>query len=122
MSQAVMSSILSDYDLYLLGEGNQLRLYDKLGAHPVTHEGTEGVAFVVLAPNAQRVSVVGDFNAWDGRVNPMQVRGQGYWETFVANARAGNKYKFEVVDRFGHLLPLKADPVAFAAEVRPLTA
>ena len=122
MNQPVISSVLSDYDLYLLGEGNQLRLYDKLGAHPITHDGTDGVVFVVFAPNAQRVSVVGDFNAWDGRTNPMQVRGQGYWETFVAGAGVGDKYKFEIVDRFGHLLPLKADPVAFAAEMRPLTA
>ena len=114
--------VLSDYDLYLLGEGNELRLYDKLGAHPRTHDGAEGVAFVVFAPNAQRVSVVGDFNAWDGRVNPMTRRGQGYWETFVPGARTGAKYKFEIVDRFGQLLPLKSDPVAFAAEVRPLTA
>ena len=116
------AQILSDYDLYLLGEGNQLRLYDKLGAHLATREGTEGVAFVVFAPNAQRVSVVGDFNAWDGNRHPMQVRGQGYWETFVPGTKPGDRYKFEIVDRFGHLLPLKSDPVAFAAEVRPLTA
>jgi 1,4-alpha-glucan branching enzyme len=114
--------VLSDYDLYLLGEGNQLRLYEKLGAHPMTIDGVEGVAFVVFAPNAQRVSVVGDFNSWNGRAHPMQVRGQGYWEIFVPAAQAGDKYKFEIVDRFGQMLPLKADPVAFAAELRPLTA
>ncbi|MCW5689671.1 MAG: 1,4-alpha-glucan branching enzyme, partial [Pseudolabrys sp.] len=114
--------VLSDFDLFLLGEGNQLRLYDKLGAHPMTLDGVEGVAFAVLAPNAQRVSVVGDFNFWDGRMHPMRVRGNGYWEIFVPGARPGAKYKFEIVARSGERLPLKSDPVAFAAEVRPATA
>ena len=71
--------VLSDFDLYLLGEGNHLRLYDKLGAHPLMLDGVGGVAFVVWAPNAQRVSVVGDFNFWDGRRHAMRVRGNGYW-------------------------------------------
>jgi 1,4-alpha-glucan branching enzyme len=114
--------ILSDFDLYLLGEGNHLDLYNKLGAHPMTHEGVEGVGFVVLAPNAQRVSVVGDFNFWDGRRHAMRVRGNGYWEIFVPHARAGDKYKFEIVARSGEVLPLKSDPLAFAAEMRPSTA
>jgi 1,4-alpha-glucan branching enzyme len=114
--------ILSDFDLYLLGEGNHLRLYDKLGAHPVSHEGVPGVAFIVFAPNARRVSVVGDFNFWDGRRHAMRVRGNGYWEIFVPGARAGDKYKYEIVARSGELLPLKSDPVAFAAETRPSTA
>jgi 1,4-alpha-glucan branching enzyme len=114
--------ILSDFDLYLLGEGNHLRLYDKLGAHPMTLEGVSGVGFVVLAPNAQRVSVVGDFNGWDGRRHALRVRGNGYWEIFIPGARAGNKYKYEIVSRAGELLPLKADPLAFAAEIRPSTA
>jgi 1,4-alpha-glucan branching enzyme len=114
--------ILSDLDLYLLGEGNHLKLYDKLGAHPMTLDGVNGVGFVVWAPNAERVSVVGDFNAWDGRRHPMRVRGQGYWEVFVPDAQAGNKYKYEILARGGHMLPLKSDPVAFAAEMRPSTA
>jgi len=114
--------VLSDYDLFLLGEGNQLRLYDKLGAHPMTLDGVDGVAFVVLAPNAQRVSVVGDFNFWDGRRHAMRVRGNGYWEIFVPGARAGDKYKYEIVARSGKILPLKSDPVAFAGEIRPSTA
>jgi len=114
--------ILSDYDLYLLGEGSDLRLYDKLGAHPRTMEGVEGVAFVVFAPNARRVSVVGDFNGWDGRRHAMRVRGNGYWEIFVPGPRAGDKYKYEIISGDGHLLPLKSDPVAFAAEMRPSTA
>ena len=79
--------VLSDFDLYLLGEGNHLTLYDKLGAHPMDMEGVGGVAFVVWAPNAQRVSVVGDFNLWDGRRHAMRVRGNGYWEIFVPGAR-----------------------------------
>ena len=114
--------ILSDLDLYLLGEGNHLKLYDKLGAHPMTLDGLNGVGFVVWAPNAERVSVVGDFNAWDGRRHPMRVRGTGYWEVFVPGSNAGDKYKYEIVARGGHLLPLKSDPVAFAAELRPSTA
>ena len=114
--------VLSDYDLFLLGEGNQLRLYDKLGAHPMTLDGVDGVAFAVLAPNAQRVSVVGDFNFWDGRRHAMRVRGNGYWEIFVPGAHAGDKYKYEIVARSGEMLPLKSDPVAFAGEMRPSTA
>jgi len=114
--------VLSDLDLYLLGEGNHLKLYDKLGAHPMEMEGVAGVAFVVWAPNARRVSVVGDFNFWDGRRHAMRVRGNGYWEIFIPGARAGDKYKYEIVARNGTLLPLKSDPLAFAAEMRPSTA
>src|SRR5262249_14777994 len=113
---------LSDYDLHLLGEGSHLRLYEKLGAHPTEIDGVAGTAFVVLAPSARRVSVVGDFNFWDGRRHAMRVRGQGYWEIFVPGARAGDKYKYEIVSADGHSLPLKSDPVAFANEVRPQTA
>jgi 1,4-alpha-glucan branching enzyme len=114
--------VLSDFDLYLLGEGNQLRLYDKLGAHLMTIDGVNGVAFAVWAPNARRVSVVGDFNSWDGRRHVMRVRGNGFWEIFVPGAQAGDKYKYELESRSGHLLPLKSDPVAFAGEMRPSTA
>ena len=114
--------LLSDYDLYLLGEGSHLRLYEKLGAHLTTLESVAGVGFVVWAPNAQRVSVVGDFNFWDGRRHAMRVRGNGYWEIFVPGARADDKYKYEIVGRDGRLLPLKSDPVAFGTEMRPATA
>jgi len=114
--------VLTDYDLYLLGEGNHLRLYDKLGAHPLVLEGVEGVAFVVLAPNAQRVSVVGDFNYWNPRRHPMRVRGLGYWELFIPHAIPGDRYKFDIVSRQGHHLPLKSDPLAFATEMRPSNA
>ena len=114
--------VLSDFDLHLLGEGNHLRLYDKLGAHPMELDGVAGVAFAVWAPNAQRVSVVGDFNFWDGRRHAMRVRGNGYWEIFVPGARAGDKYKYEIASRSGAVLPLKSDPVGFSAEIRPATA
>ncbi|HLH97083.1 MAG TPA: 1,4-alpha-glucan branching protein GlgB [Xanthobacteraceae bacterium] len=113
--------ILSDLDLYLLGEGTHKRLYDKLGAHPMVLEGIEGVAFAVFAPNARRVSVVGDFNLWDGRRHAMRVRGNGFWEIFVPAARIDDKYKYEIIGANGALL-LKSDPVAFAMELRPLTA
>jgi 1,4-alpha-glucan branching enzyme len=98
--------VLSDFDLYLLGEGTDQRLYDKLGAHPMTLDGVDGVAFVVFAPNAKRVSVVGDFNFWNPRRHPMRVRGAGYWELFVPHATAGDRYKFDVIGPQGQQLPL----------------
>ena len=115
--------VLGDLDVHLLGEGNHLASYRKLGAHPLTHEGVEGVAFAVWAPNAQRVSVVGDFNAWDGRRMPMRRReGIGCWELFVPGLRAGHFYKYEILGAAGALLPLKADPYAQQAEKSPGTA
>jgi len=114
--------ILSDYDLYLLGEGTHLRAYDKLGAHPLVMDGVSGVGFAVFAPNAKRVSVVGDFNFWDGRRHAMRMRASGFWEIFIPDAAVGQTYKYELVDHHGKLLPLKADPFAFSAEVRPATA
>jgi 1,4-alpha-glucan branching enzyme len=114
--------VLSDLDLHLLAEGRHLRLYDKLGAHPMAMDGVHGVAFAVLVPNARRVSVVGDFNFWDGRRHAMRVRGNGFWEIFIPGVRAGDKYKYEIVSADGRLLPLKSDPVGFAAELRPKTA
>jgi 1,4-alpha-glucan branching enzyme len=114
--------VLSEFDLHLLGEGNHLRLYDVLGAHVIEHQGVTGVVFVVFAPNAKRVSVVGDFNGWDGRRHALRVRGNGFWEIFVPGAWAGDKYKFEILGAHGALLPLKSDPVGFFAEMRPATA
>src|SRR5712692_2858641 len=114
--------VLTDFDLYLLGEGTHQRIYDKLGAHPMTLEGVDGVAFVVLAPNARRVSVVGDFNFWNARRHPMRKRGVGYWELFVPHATSGDHYKFDMIGAQGQHLPLKSDPMAFAAEIRPKTA
>jgi 1,4-alpha-glucan branching enzyme len=114
--------VLTDYDLYLLGEGTHQRLYEKLGAHPTVLEGVPGVGFVVLAPNARQVSVVGDFNFWNPRRHPMRVRGLGYWELFIPHATSGDRYKFNIFSRQGEHLPLKSDPLAFAAEIRPSTA
>src|SRR3979490_2367193 len=89
--------VLSDFDLYLLGEGTHQRIYDKVGAHPMTLEGVDGVAFVVLAPNARGVSVVGDFNYWNARRHPMRVRGVGYWELFIPHPGVGDPYKLDTV-------------------------
>jgi 1,4-alpha-glucan branching enzyme len=114
--------ILSDLDLHLLAEGTHLRLYDKLGAHPMELDGVRGVGFAVFAPAARRVSVVGDFNFWDGRRHAMRVRSKGFWELFIPGVRPGDKYKYEIVSEDGELLPLKSDPVAFAGEMRPSTA
>lgn len=114
--------LLTDFDLYLLGEGTDQRIYDKLGAHPMVLDGIAGVAFVVLAPSAKRVSVVGDFNFWDARRHPMRVRGVGYWELFVPGAHIGSQYKFDIVGPHGQQVAQKSDPFAFAAEVRPATA
>lgn len=114
--------LLTDFDLHLLGEGMHQRLYDKLGAHPMTLDGVDGIGFVVFAPNAKRVSVVGDFNFWDSRRHSMRVRGNGYWEIFIPAATIGDRYKFDLIGPQGEHLPLKSDPMAFAAEKRPDTA
>jgi 1,4-alpha-glucan branching enzyme len=114
--------ILSDLDLYLLGEGTHMHLYEKLGAHPMQLDGVTGVGFAVFAPSARRVSVVGDFNLWDGRRHAMRVRGNGVWEIFAPEAKPGDKYKYEIIGADGKMLPLKSDPLAFAAELRPQTA
>ncbi|WCR10838.1 1,4-alpha-glucan branching protein GlgB [Paracoccus stylophorae] len=115
--------LLGEFDEHLLAEGRHEELYRKLGAHPVTHEGVAGTAFAVWAPNARRVSVVGDFNAWDGRRHPMRRRhAAGVWELFIPGLRKGALYKYEILGVHGAVLPLKADPVAFAAEPPPATA
>jgi 1,4-alpha-glucan branching enzyme len=115
--------LIADDDLHFFGEGLHLRPYTFLGAHPMRVNDIDGVRFAVWAPNAQRVSVIGDFNAWDGRRHPMRSRGGGgVWEIFVPHAAVGDRYKFELLSREGHLLPQKADPYARAAELRPGTA
>ncbi|AHY45476.1 1,4-alpha-glucan branching enzyme [Rubrobacter radiotolerans] len=111
---------VSDYDLYLFGEGNHNRLYDVLGAHLHELDGTPGTRFAVWAPNARRVSVVGDFNAWDGRRNVMRNH-NGVWEVFVPGVREGALYKFELLGANGELI-LKADPFGFFFEQHPGTA
>jgi len=116
-------TVLSDYDLYLIGEGTHYLNYEKLGAHVREVAGVRGVQFGVWAPNAKRVSVVGDFNAWDGRVHPMRSRGaSGVWEIFLPGLDQGTLYKFEILSSSGDLLEAKADPYGFAAELRPKSA
>lgn len=115
--------ILSEYDLYLSGEGTHYLKYEKLGAHVREVAGVRGVQFGVWAPNAGRVSVVGDFNSWDGRVSAMRSRGaSGIWEIFLPGLDEGALYKFEIRSRVGEHLGLKSDPYGFAAELRPKTA
>jgi 1,4-alpha-glucan branching enzyme len=115
--------ILGELDVYLMAEGNHLSLYEKLGAHPMVLEGVAGTAFLVWAPNARRVSVVGELNGWDGRRHPMRKRVEcGVWELFIPGLERGAVYKYEIKGPQGELLPLKADPVAFAAEHPPRTA
>jgi 1,4-alpha-glucan branching enzyme len=115
--------LLSDFDLYLFGEGTHYLKYEKLGAHVREVDGVRGVHFAVWAPNAQRVSVVGDFNLWDGRANPMRNRGaSGIFEIFMPGLDEGALYKFEILSRVDHHLGLKSDPYGFAAEMRPKSA
>ena len=113
---------LGPMDDYYIGEGNHLRLYDKLGAHAMHHEGADGVHFALWAPNAKRVSIIGDFNNWDGRLHVMRLRlNTGIWEIFVPGAHIGQTYKFEIIGQHGNRLPLKADPFAFNPNfARPL--
>jgi len=113
---------LADLDLHLFAEGRHLHAYRFLGAHGWSAQGVAGVRFAVWAPNAERASVVGDFNAWDGRVHPMRVRGGfGVWEIFIPGLAAGELYKFEIRDRTGNV-QVKIDPYARSFQKRPDTA
>ncbi len=113
---------LGDLDLHLLGEGRHRRLWRALGAHVRRHQGVDGTSFAVWAPAARSVRVVGDFNSWDGRLHPMRTMGtSGVWELFLPGVGAGARYKYEILTAAG-AVTLKADPVAFAAEVPPGTA
>ena len=113
---------VGELDIHLAGEGRHEQIYQHLGAHVREVDGVSGVAFAVWAPAARSVSVVGDFNSWDGRLNPMRVLGSsGIWELFVPSAEAGARYKFEIVTQDGEIR-LKADPYALATELPPLTA
>ena len=112
--------LLTDFDLHLFSEGTHYRTYEKMGAHIREVSGVRGVHFAVWAPNARCVSVVGDFNRWDGRVHPMNLRGgSGVWELFLPDLEASAIYKFEIHSKLGDLPFLKADPYAFEAELRP---
>ncbi|KQN81971.1 1,4-alpha-glucan branching protein GlgB [Sphingomonas sp. Leaf62] len=115
--------VLGPTDDFLIAEGTHLRLHDKLGAHPIRHEGAEGMHFAVWAPNAQVVSVVGDWNHWDAKRHPMRRRSDvGVWEIFLPDVGPGQAYKFAIIGADGQRLPHKADPFAFASELRPATA
>ncbi len=116
------SPTLGELDLHLIGEGRHQELYERLGAHVREHEGVHGTAFAVWAPAARAVSVVGDFNSWDGRLHAMRaLGGSGIWELFLPGVGAGARYKYELLTADGQLA-LKADPYAFQAETPPQTA
>ena len=115
--------VLGDFDIHLLAEGTHHESYAVLGSHWREHDGVLGVSFAVWAPNARRVSVVGDFNDWDGRRYPMRLRqGAGIWEIFIPGLEPDHVYKYEILGAGGTLLPLKADPYAERAERPPATA
>ncbi len=113
---------LSDYDQYLFNNGTHYRLYEKLGAHVTKIDGIDGTIFRVWAPSARRVSVLGNFNYWDGRVHQMRVLGSsGVWELFIPGVGPGEPYKFEIRSQEGAIIE-KADPFQFYAELRPKSA
>jgi 1,4-alpha-glucan branching enzyme len=114
--------LLSDYDLYLLAEGTDTRSFDKLGAHCREIDGVSGTQFAVWAPNARRVSVVGDFSHWDGRLHVLRPRPSGFWELFVPELGEGTLYKYEILPAEGSNPLLKSDPYGFRAELRPRSA
>ena len=116
-------STISEQDLYLLGEGRLKQAYHMLGAHPCQQQGVSGVRFAVWAPNAERVSVIGDFNQWDGRIHPMRAHGSsGVWEIFIPGLDHGAVYKFEIRNRHSGQIMAKTDPYGFSFEQRPGTA
>lgn len=113
---------ISEYDLYLFNEGNHHKVYEKLGAHTIEHEGVKGTLFSVWAPCAKRISVVGKFNNWDGRTHQMRMRGAtGVWELFIPEIGHGEMYKFEIKTPNGEIY-VKSDPYTFYSQVRPETA
>jgi 1,4-alpha-glucan branching enzyme len=115
--------VLTDFDLHLMAEGTHYKKYEKMGAHLMTINGISGVFFAVWAPSAMRVSVIGLFNDWDGRVNPMRMRPNvGVWEIFIPGLKEWDLYKFEVKGRHHGYLQEKADPYGFLTELRPKTA
>lgn len=115
-------SLLTDYDLHLFNEGSHHKIYEKLGAHPAVQDGRNGTYFAVWAPSAKSVSVVCNYNHWDGRANPMSpIADSGVWEAFIPDIGPGEVYKYEIRTASGNLL-LKADPYAFFSELRPGTA
>ncbi|MDJ0689919.1 MAG: 1,4-alpha-glucan branching protein GlgB [Xenococcaceae cyanobacterium MO_188.B32] len=121
MTVVTQADWLTDFDLYLFGEGRHYNIYEKLGAHLTEREGQSGVYFAVWAPNAQEVGVVGDFNNWDNRQCLMARNQMGIWEAFVPGLQAGEKYKYAIKNAHGHCC-LKTDPYGYQQELRPATA
>lgn len=120
---AAIGALLAGTSTLSIADGDSDRLYEALGAHPIEHEGRPGVHFAVWAPNASAVSVVGDFNGWDGASHPLRRHDDsGVWSLFVPEIGTGALYKYRIVGVDGTVLPLKADPFGFAAELRPATA
>ena len=117
------ATLLTEQDLYLYNEGTHFRVYDKLGAHLMEHDGQKGVYFAVWAPNAKKVTVIGDFNGWNKTKNPLHLRGSsGIWEGFIAGLEKGTVYKYFVSSHMHGYKAEKADPVGFYAEVPPKSA
>jgi 1,4-alpha-glucan branching enzyme len=114
--------LLSDFDIHLHGEGTDSQTYDKMGAHPGEMDGVQGVKFAVWAPNAELVTLVGDFNDWDTRRHPMRLRNGGLWEFFLPNIGPGSSYKYFVRSKFHGHRQLKSDPYGFYMEVPPKSA
>jgi 1,4-alpha-glucan branching enzyme len=112
---------LTEFDLYLFGEGNHHRIYEKLGAHLTAQNGITGVYFAVWAPEARNVSLLGDFNYWDGRQHQMRKGPTGVWELFIPEIKVGDRYKYEIKNNDGHIYE-KSDPYGFQQETRPKTA
>jgi 1,4-alpha-glucan branching enzyme len=119
-SQPVSASWLSDFDKYLIGEGTHERAYEKLGAHLVSFDGQEGIAFAVWAPNARAVSVIGDFNSWDGGQHPMHSSDSGIWSLFIPGLKEHTVYKYRLTTQQDEQFD-KSDPYGFAMELRPST-
>ncbi len=117
-----MQSTISEFDLYLLAEGTHYRAYEKLGAHFIEKDGKRGVQFAVWAPNAKRVSIIGDFNNWNPNTSVMQPSTAGIWEGFVPDIGQGASYKYHIESRYRDYKVDKADPYGFASEIRPQTA
>ncbi len=122
-TRAMMTSILSEDDIYLFNQGTHYRLYDKFGAQPVTIDGVPGTYFAVWAPNAEYVAVIGDWNNWDAGANPLRQRGfSGVWEGFIPHVGKGMRYKFHIASRYYGYREDKTDPFGSYFEVAPQTA
>jgi 1,4-alpha-glucan branching enzyme len=118
---AFKNCCITDFDIHLFAEGNHHRIYEKLGAHIACVNGVKGIYFAVWAPSARNVSILGDFNHWDGRKHQMRLIGNGIWELFIPELTAGEHYKYEIKNQHGHIYE-KSDPYGFQQEVRPKTA